>query len=135
MKILKRLLTLAAVASLFSLTSGCSNSDSQVNASGVKATAQSSSQMEEPMDEGFPVTLQTGSGELVLETQPVRILSLSPTATEILFAIGAGEQVFAVDDQSNYPPGAPISDISGWSPNLEAILDVEIGRASCRERV
>ena len=125
MKILKRLLTLAAVASLFSLTSGCSNSDSQVNASGVKATAQSSSQMEEHMDEGFPVTLQTGSGELVLETQPVRILSLSPTATEILFAIGAGEQVFAVDDQSNYPPEAPISDISGWSPNLEAILDVE----------
>ena len=54
MKILKRLLTLAAVASLISITAGCSSSDSQVNASGVKATAQSSSQMEEPMDEGFP---------------------------------------------------------------------------------
>ena len=38
---------------------------------------------------------------------PERIVSLSPTATEILFAIGAGDQVVAVDDQSNYPEGVP----------------------------
>ncbi len=85
------------------------------------AEAEESTEAEEPA-EAFPVTLQTAMGELTLEAQPVKILSLSPTATEILFAIGAGEQVFAVDDQSNYPPEAPISDISGWSPNLEAIL-------------
>ena len=36
-----------------------------------------------------------------------RIVSLSPTATEDLFAIGAGKQVVAVDDQSNYPANAP----------------------------
>lgn len=49
------------------------------------------------------------------------IVSLSPTATEILFAIGAGEEVVAVDDQSNYPPDAPTSDLSGFTPNVEAI--------------
>ncbi len=38
--------------------------------------------------------------------RPSRIVSLSPTATEMLFAIGAGDQVMAVDDQSNYPPEA-----------------------------
>ena len=38
---------------------------------------------------------------------PHRIVSLSPTATESLFAIGAGKQVIAVDDQSDYPAQAP----------------------------
>ena len=37
------------------------------------------------------------------ETYPSRIVSLSPTATEMLYAIGAGDQVIAVDDFSNYP--------------------------------
>jgi iron complex transport system substrate-binding protein len=52
---------------------------------------------------------------------PQRIVSLSPTATEMLFAIGAGEQVIAVDDQSNYPADAPRTKLSGYEPNVEAI--------------
>lgn len=52
---------------------------------------------------------------------PQRIVSLSPTATETLFAIGAGKQVVAVDDQSTYPPQAPRTDLSGYTPNVEAI--------------
>jgi cobalamin transport system substrate-binding protein len=52
---------------------------------------------------------------------PERIVSLSPSATEMLFAIGAGKQVVAVDDQSNYPANAPHSKLSGYEPNVEAI--------------
>jgi iron complex transport system substrate-binding protein len=52
---------------------------------------------------------------------PHRIVSLSPTATEDLFAIGAGPQVIAVDNDSNYPPNAPKSKLSGYTPNAEAI--------------
>jgi iron complex transport system substrate-binding protein len=52
---------------------------------------------------------------------PSRIVSLSPTATEDLFAIGAGAQVVAVDDQSNYPANAPKTKLSGYTPNAEAI--------------
>jgi cobalamin transport system substrate-binding protein len=52
---------------------------------------------------------------------PQRIVSLSPTATEDLFAIGAGKQVVAVDDQSNYPANAPKTKLSGYTPNAEAI--------------
>ncbi len=46
---------------------------------------------------------------------PQRIVSLSSTATEMLFAIGAGSQVVAVDDQSNYPAEAAAvkTDLSG----------------------
>ena len=52
---------------------------------------------------------------------PTRIVSLSPTATEDLFAIGAGKQVVAVDNDSNYPATAPKSKLSGYTPNAEAI--------------
>jgi cobalamin transport system substrate-binding protein len=50
-----------------------------------------------------------------------RIISLSPTATEDLFAIGAGKQVVAVDQDSNYPARAPRTSLSGVTPNVEAI--------------
>jgi iron complex transport system substrate-binding protein len=53
---------------------------------------------------------------------PERIVSLSPTATEMLFAIDGGDQVVAVDDQSNYPEEAPRTDLSGFEPNVEAIV-------------
>jgi iron complex transport system substrate-binding protein len=43
----------------------------------------------------------------------------------MLFDIGAGPQVIAVDDQSNYPPAAPMTDLSGFTPNLEAILSLQ----------
>jgi iron complex transport system substrate-binding protein len=54
---------------------------------------------------------------------PHRIVSLSPTVTEDLFAIGAGKQVVAVDNQSNYPKQAPLTSLSGYDPNVEAIAD------------
>ncbi|GAA4821077.1 ABC transporter substrate-binding protein [Tomitella cavernea] len=56
------------------------------------------------------------------EDAPQRIVSLSPSATEILYAVGAGSQVVAVDDQSDYPQGVPTTDLSGYTPNLEAVL-------------
>lgn len=52
---------------------------------------------------------------------PKRIVSLSPTATEDLFAIGAGSQVVAVDSNSNFPAAAPKTDLSAYKPNVEAI--------------
>jgi iron complex transport system substrate-binding protein len=65
----------------------------------------------------FPVTV----GTTTLTAKPAKIVSLSPTTTEMLFAIGAGQQVTAVDDQSNYPAEAPKTDLSGYQPNAEAI--------------
>lgn len=61
--------------------------------------------------------------ETVPADVPQRIVSLSPTHTEILFAIGAGDQLVAVDDFSNYPAEAlelP-NELSGFEPNVEAI--------------
>jgi len=66
------------------------------------------------------VVLVAASGSPAATT-PHRIVSLSPTATESLFAIGAGDQVVAVDDQSDYPKQAPRTKLSGFTPNVEAI--------------
>lgn len=57
-------------------------------------------------------------------TGGARIVSLSPTATEMLYAIGAGDQVVAVDSMSNFPAEAApkVSKISAFEPNVEAIL-------------
>ena len=69
----------------------------------------------------FPVTVKAANGTVTVQQPPVRIVSLSPTATEDLFAIGAGKQVVAVDDQSSYPKQAPRTSLSGYTPNAEAI--------------
>ena len=54
-----------------------------------------------------------------------RIVSISPTATEMLFAIGAGDRVVAVDQFSYYPAEAPVTDLDGWNPNIEAIASYD----------
>jgi iron complex transport system substrate-binding protein len=69
----------------------------------------------------FPVVLTTPTGKVTIRKQPRRIVSLSPTATESLYAIGAGRRVVAVDDLSNYPARAPRTKLSGYTPNVEAI--------------
>src|SRR3989442_4663662 len=70
----------------------------------------------------FPVSITEPSGAIVtIAHQPHRVVSLSPSATEMLFAIGAGSQVIAVDDQSNFPANAPTPKLSGFTPNTEAI--------------
>ena len=53
--------------------------------------------------------------------RPDAIVSLSPTATEMLYALGAGHEVKAVDSDSDYPAGAPVTKLSAYQPNAEAI--------------
>jgi len=70
----------------------------------------------------FPAVIKTANGVVHIRSRPTTIISLSPTATEMLYAIGAGSQVKAVDSDSDYPPQAPMTKLSGLDPNLEAIV-------------
>jgi len=70
----------------------------------------------------FPIVIHTANGKIILSAKPTAIISLSPTATEMLYAIGAGSQVKAVDGDSDYPPQAPRTKLSGLEPNVEAIV-------------
>src|SRR5699024_6840713 len=71
----------------------------------------------------FPVTVQAQDApKLTLQQRPDRIVSLSPTATEVLYKIGAGEQVVAADQYSTYPEQAPNKDgVSALKPDPEKL--------------
>ncbi|GAA4596052.1 iron complex transport system substrate-binding protein [Actinoplanes octamycinicus] len=106
---MKRALLAAGTAAAL-LLAGCGGTDKD-------GTSPEAGQSAASTAASFPATV----GSLTLDKRPEKIVSLSPTATEMLFAIGAGPQVTAVDDQSDYPADAPKTDLSGFKPNAEAI--------------
>nr|WP_114453542.1 ABC transporter substrate-binding protein [Halopolyspora algeriensis] len=72
----------------------------------------------------FPVRVTAqGQEPVTLPEQPKRIVSLSPTATETLYAIGAGKQVVAVDKYSNHPERAPQTRMSGLNVTAGTIAE------------
>jgi len=107
---------LVAVAAAAALA-GCSSASSSVTAAKAPARPTPSSILV-PV---FPTTLAAANGSVTINRQPNRIVSLDPTATEDLYAMGAGTQVVAVDQDSDYPPGVPVTSLSGLTPNIEAI--------------
>ena len=70
----------------------------------------------------YPLIISSGGYSTTIAKKPTRIISLSPSATESLFEIGAGKQVLAVDSLSNFPKSAPITELSAFEPNVEAII-------------
>lgn len=105
-----RRLAVIALAAVLTTAAGCAQ----------RADEKPATQETQPQ---FPVTITPATGEPVtLGTRPERIISLSASNTETLYAIGAGDQVVAVDNQSTYPADAPKTDLSGLTPNVEAIV-------------
>lgn len=74
-----------------------------------------------PQGTRYPITIAWNGFKTIIKAKPTRIISLSPSGTELLYGLGAGTQILAVDDYSNFPTSAPISKLSGYSPNVEAI--------------
>ena len=101
---LRKVLRATAAALLLALLAGCGGA--------ARGTASSTS---------FPLTISTVAGKVTIPHRPARIVSLSATATEDLYAVGAGPQVVAVDSYSTYPENAPRTTLSGFTPNIEAI--------------
>lgn len=110
-----RRLLAATSGVLLVLTLAACGSDSPTAASSGGDTATTAASAD------FPVTLTTPAGDVTIEEAPTAIVSLSPSSTETLFAIGAGDQVVAVDKNSNYPAAAPKGDLDSYKPNVEAV--------------
>ncbi len=65
-------------------------------------------------------------GDLTLDAEPQRVVSMSATATEMLFAIGAGDTVVAVDNFSNFPVEVDsLPKVDAYQPSVEAISELE----------
>jgi iron complex transport system substrate-binding protein len=108
---IRRLLISTGLAAGLTLTAACGGSSSPT--ASVTPTANIAAL--------FPITVQTSSGSVVIPKRPTAIVSLSPTATEDLYAIGAGSQVKAVDKYSNYPAGTPMTKLSEINLNVESL--------------
>jgi iron complex transport system substrate-binding protein len=112
-----RALATAAVLAL----AGCASASSTTSTSSTNNTTSASAAASSAASSSFPVTLTASNGRVTIKARPDRIVSLAATATEDLYAVGAGPQVVAVDQDSDYPPNAPMTKLSGLTPNLEAI--------------
>lgn len=110
----RRLLISTGLAAGLAFTSACGGSSSPETSVTTASTAAS-----------FPVTVQTASGPVEIAERPTAIVSLSATATEDLYAIGAGDQVKAVDKYSNYPAGTPMTKLSELDLNVESLAGLK----------
>ena len=120
----KWLAVLALSALVLGACAGEDSADSSaITAASTVTTAATTTTTEAPP--AFPVEVQDSQGTVTILARPERIVSLSGSTTEMLFAIGAGPQVVAVDSYSYYPPEAPVTDLSSFSPNIEAITSFD----------
>ena len=120
---LAAVIAIAAAAALAGCASASTSSGGTAS-SGASSGSASSPAVSSPAAAAgseFPVTLTAANGPVTIKAKPARIVSLAPTATEDLYAVGAGPQVVAVDQNSDYPASAPVTKLSGLTPNLEAI--------------
>ena len=70
----------------------------------------------------FPVSVTSAAGTVRIAQRPRRILCLSPSATQMLYAIGAGRQIAGVDKYSWYPADAPRTHFTGYESSAEDYL-------------
>jgi iron complex transport system substrate-binding protein len=114
-------LVVAAILSMSLIAAACGSDDGTATES-VPTTTPAPAPVSPQPDPGFPVTLDVYGTPFTIDARPERIVSLSPSATEGLFAIGAGPQVIAADEFSNFPAEVPTTTLSGFTPNVEAIV-------------
>jgi len=76
---------------------------------------------------GFPVSVSDFQGRTVtVPKRPERIVSIGPSITEFLFALGAGDRIVGVDDFSDEPPAATkIEKLGGIKVNFERIVALQ----------
>ncbi|MBI1885766.1 MAG: ABC transporter substrate-binding protein [Chloroflexi bacterium] len=113
-------LPMAALLALLVAAAAC-NGGAQVQQPGATLTPSP----QPPSD--FPVTVTDSAGRSVtFDSAPRRIVALAPSFVEVLFAIGAGDALVAVDENTDFPPeAADLQKVSGFEPNVEAIGALE----------
>lgn len=114
-----KLALLLAVATALLAVGACGGDDDAQPAATAAATTTTT--VAQP---AFPVTLRDGGGsDVTIPAAPKRIVSYSPAATEVLFAIGADKEVVGADRFSNYPPEVKaIATLEYSKPSAEPVL-------------
>ncbi len=110
----------ALLALLLSLSLACAEEGGRKATSTPTAATPS---LPSPFQESFPLTVKDDHGKAItLPAAPQRVVALAPSFIEVLFAIGAGDSLVAVDENSDFPPEAAAKPkISGFQPSVEGI--------------
>jgi len=117
---------IASIVVLSLILSACVNRQAPVKDKQQSGTQSSS--VSAPAEQAYPVTVTDVKGRTVtIDKKPERIVSLTPSNTEILFALGLGDKVVGVDAYSNYPEQTKdikkVGDFNG--PNIELITQLK----------
>ena len=115
---------IGAIVALAFVAAACGSDDAESISTDAPSETEAPAEAEPVSTEASPDTSPEGAEEPGV---PERVLSLSPTHTEIMFAIGAGDLLVAVDQFSNFPAEAldlP-NELSGFEPNIEEIAAFE----------
>jgi iron complex transport system substrate-binding protein len=145
-KIMRKILqqnVLWLICLMLSLTLfGCGAPANQSSAPGGSDSApQASQETEAPdLETSYPLTLTDETNTTItLEQAPERVITLAPSETEIMFAIGAGDKVVGVDQYSDYPEEAKSkAKVGDMNTNIEAVIalqpDLVVASASMNQK-
>ncbi len=88
---------------------------------------QPAAELKQPEINGAVTVTDQMGRQVTIEGIPQRIISLSPSNTEVAFALGLAERLVGVTEYCNYPPEAQQKEIIGGfaTPNIEKIVELE----------
>lgn len=122
MKIFKKSILVIAMTLFALMIVGCTNAES--NQAGETNDVANT----EVLESIYPVTIVDDLGnEVTIEQEPEKLVSLAPSSTEILFALGLGDKVIGRTEYCDYPAEAQSVEVVGGfsNPNVELIISLE----------
>lgn len=116
-------LLLAMMLVIMSACGTNSNNEGQATNQPTNAATEAPTNAPESDQTVYPLTVKDDTGtEVTFEQAPAKIVSLAPSETEAIYAIGSGEQVVGVDSFSNYPEEAVAKQLVGdMTTNIEVV--------------
>lgn len=123
---MKKLLQFLMLAMFMFVLAACSDGEESTEKKDTNEETTEQTESKET-ETSFPVTVTDDSGEeVVLEKAPERIISVIPSATEIIFALGLGDKVVGVTENDNYPEEVlEIEKVGAFELNIEKIVSLE----------
>lgn len=124
---MKKLVLILLFTLCLLVTAACGNGEEVKDGDEGLTESPGAERPETPAADETIVILDQSGREVVLKGSPQRLISLSPSNTEVLFALGLGDRLVGVTEYCNYPPEAQDKAVIGGfaTPSIEKIIELE----------
>lgn len=127
---MKKLILAVMLTAMLVIMAACGSNKGNTNEGANTGTANTAAPSEQPSNSPaaaetvYPLKVTDATGtELSFEKAPTKVVSIAPSETEVIYAIGAGDEVVGVDTNSNYPEEAKSkSQVGDMNTNIEAVV-------------